>query len=202
MASKSISKSVIWQLTGKFALQGIAFFTAPIFTRLLNPEDYGYTALYSSWCSIFCLIIGLMTHGSIQNARVKYEEKEINSYLSSVLSISVISFSILFIIGFILKTQLAKIFSLNENLVVLAIIQSFFAYVINFYLSKLDNFKQVEKSTIISISQSLLIVSISLIAVIFTKGNKAIARIYSASIPTIVYGLIIFAFIYKKGKTI
>lgn len=48
MASKSISKSIVWQLIGKFALQGISFFTAPIFTRLLTPDDYGYTALYHS----------------------------------------------------------------------------------------------------------------------------------------------------------
>ena len=92
MASESVSKSVVWQLAGKFALQGIAFFTAPIFTRLLSPEDYGYTALYASWVSIVSLFIGLMTYGSIVNARIKYEKSQINGYLSSIMSLSVISF--------------------------------------------------------------------------------------------------------------
>ena len=73
MASKSISKSVMWQLAGKFALQGIAFFTVPIFTRILSPEDYGYTALYSSWSTILSLIIGMQTSGSIGNARIKQD---------------------------------------------------------------------------------------------------------------------------------
>ena len=71
MGSKSISKSVVWQLSGKFALQGIAFFTTPIFTRLLTPADYGYTALYASWLSILSLIIGLQVEGSIGNARLE-----------------------------------------------------------------------------------------------------------------------------------
>lgn len=202
MASKSISQSVVWQLAGKFALQGIAFFTAPIFTRLLTPEDYGYTALYASWISIFSLIIGLMTHGSIGNARIKYEEKEINSYLSSTLTISVISFALLLILGFFFRNWLSNILGIRKDLVILAIIQSFSAYILSFYLSKLDNFKQVEKSTILSITQSVLVVVLSLIIVINTKGNKAVARIYSQAIPSLIYGFIIFIIIYKNGKSI
>ena len=89
MSSSSISKSVIWQLLGKILLQGIAFFTTPIFTRILTPEDYGYTALYASWVSIFTLIVGLQTYGSIANARIKYEEEDLDSYLSSIRTLSV-----------------------------------------------------------------------------------------------------------------
>ena len=91
MASKTISKSVVWQLAGKFLLQGIAFLTVPIFTRILTTADYGYTALYSSWSTILSLVIGMQTAGSIGNARIK-EEININEYLSSIMSISILSF--------------------------------------------------------------------------------------------------------------
>lgn len=80
MVSKSISKSVIWLLTGKFLLQGIFFFTTPIFTRILTPADYGYTTLYASWLSIFSLIEGLQVQGSIGNARIKYGEENLSQY--------------------------------------------------------------------------------------------------------------------------
>ena len=93
MASKSISKSVIWQLAGKFALQGIAFITTPIFTRLLSTEDYGYAALYTSWLSVITLITGLCVYGSIANARIKYGEEKLDGYLSSIMTISLLSFS-------------------------------------------------------------------------------------------------------------
>lgn len=202
MASETVSKSVIWQLTGKFFLQGIAFFTAPVFTRLLSPEDYGYTALYSSWCSIFTLAIGLMTYGSIQNARMKYERREMDGYLSSVLSISIISFSICLLFGGVFRNFLSMLFGIRQDIVILVIIQSFFTYVINFYIGKLDSFKQVEKSTLISISQSVLVVVVSLVAVIHTEGNKAVAKIYSSALPPILYGLVLIGFIYRKGKVL
>lgn len=202
MSSKSISKSVVWQLTGKFALQGIAFFTTPIFTRILNPEDYGYAALYASWVSIFSIFIGLMTHGSIGNARVKYGEDIINSYLSSTLSISVFSFILFLVIGIVFRNNLSSLLGINQNLVILAIIQSFCGFVISFYTAKLDSFKQVEKSTLLSIIQSFLVISFSLIAVYYSNGNKALAKIYSGSIPTVLFGSFIVFYVYKNGKTV
>lgn len=200
MASESVSKSVVWQLVGKFALQGIAFFTAPIFTRLLSPEDYGYTALYASWVSIVSLFIGLMTYGSIVNARIKYEKSQINGYLSSIMSLSVISFLVFFVFSFVFRDCLSDILGIRKDLVILVVIQSFCSYVISFCISKFDNFKQVEKSTIVSISQSLLVVILSLIVVINANSNKAIAKIYSQAIPCILYGIVILIIIYKNGK--
>lgn len=202
MATKSISKSVIWQLTGKFALQGIAFFTTPIFTRLLSPEDYGYTALYGSWVSIVTLIVGLQTYGSIGNARIKYAEKEVNKYLSSIMSISLISFFIIFSFCFLFRKWLSNIFEIRQDLVILVVIQSFCAYTIAFYTAKLDQFKQVEKSTLLSVSQSLIVIILSLGAVLYFKENKAIAKIYAQAIPVIIYGIYFLILIYKNGRIV
>ena len=72
--NKSISRVVIFNVFGSFVLQGISFFTAPIFTRLLSPADYGITAVYTAWLGIFMLFVGLQTFGSIANARITYEK--------------------------------------------------------------------------------------------------------------------------------
>ena len=37
---KKLTNVLIGQTISKFLLMGISFFTAPIFTRLLNPVDY------------------------------------------------------------------------------------------------------------------------------------------------------------------
>jgi O-antigen/teichoic acid export membrane protein len=89
---KSISRVFVWQVAGKFVLQGISFFTAPVFTRLLTPSDYGQVAVYGAWVSLFSLFIGLQTRGSIANAKIKYNDDKIDAYLSSIMVISVISF--------------------------------------------------------------------------------------------------------------
>lgn len=200
MASKSISKSVIWQLCGKFALQGIAFFTTPIFTRILTPADYGYAALYMSWNSIFGLILGFQTYGSFQNALLKYEKEELNKYYSSVMTISLLSFIICLSIAIVFNQELALLLELRNDLVILVICQSFSSYIIAFYVAKYNSIKQVEKSTFLTVFQALLSIVFSLLFVLNTKENKAIAKIYGNAIPIIIIGIILIIGIYYKGK--
>lgn len=202
MASKSISKSVIWQLASKFALQGIAFFTTPIFTRLLSPADYGYTALYMSWNAILILILGLETHGSLQNALIKYEKDEQKKYYSSIMSISILSFVVFVIIAIIFNEQFAKLLSIRRDLVILVVCQSFAGYIISFYVQIFNSQKKVEKSAIISIFQTVLCIGLSLLFVLHTRNNKAVAKIYGNAIPILVIGIIMLIIIYIKGKCI
>ena len=202
MSSKSISKSVIWQLGGKFALQGIAFFTTPIFTRLLTPSDYGYTALYSSWLSIFSLLSGLQIGGSIGNARLEYGEKKLPEYLSSIMTVSLSSFIVFFVVSCLFHNHLEKVMGISSCLVILLSVQSFCAFLINFEVTRLDQLKSVEKSTVLSLCQAILVIILSLIFIITTKGSKAEAKIYGQSLPTILFGMVIFFLVYKRGKII
>ena len=202
MASRSISKSVIWQLGGKFALQGIAFFTTPIFTRLLAPSDYGYTALYASWLAILSLIEGLQVAGSIGNARLEYGEEKLPEYLSCIMSVSALSFFIILAISIIFHNYLASIMGISPEMVILVAVQSFCAFVINFEVGRLDQLKKVEKSTLLSLCQTILIVILSLIFVVTTKGSKANAKIYGQAIPVILFGIVIFVLVYIRGKLI
>jgi O-antigen/teichoic acid export membrane protein len=89
---KSISRVFIWQIVSKFILKGLSFFTAPIFTRLLTPSDYGQVAVYGTWVLLCGLFIGLGTYGSIANAKIRYGDDKIDAYLSSIMAVSVISF--------------------------------------------------------------------------------------------------------------
>ena len=202
MSSKSISKSVIWQLGGKFALQGIAFFTTPIFTRLLTPADYGYTALYASWLAILSLIEGLQVAGSIGNARLEYGEEKLPEYLSCIMSVSTLSFFVILLISIIFHNYLASIMGISSMMVILVVVQSFCAFVINFEVGRLDQLKKVEKSTLLSLCQTILIVILSLIFVVITKGSKANAKIYGQAIPVILFGIVIFVLVYIRGKSI
>ncbi len=202
MASKSVSRSVIWQLLGKFLLQGIFFITTPIFTRILTPEDYGYTALYASWLSIMGLIVGLQVSGSIANARIKYGEEKLNSYLSSIMTISLISFAILLIIISLFNKFISNLMGMSWYMVLLVTVQGFFSFVINFEITRLDQLKMPEKSTIFSLCQTILVIILSLIFVLFTNNNKAEAKIFGQALPIIVIGIVLLFFIYYRGKRI
>lgn len=199
MASESISKSVIWQLIGKFALQGVAFFTTPIFTRILTPENYGTIALYNSWSSILMVILSLQTYGSIATARIRFSKEEMPAYLSSTLSISVITYLFAFCVIIFFRDFFVRLFGINQLLVILLIINSFFGYVNVFYVSYLDQYKEVRKSCLISVFSGL---GSSLLSLVFVLNinNKVYGKIFGQLIPVLFLGLIILFLIYVKGK--
>jgi O-antigen/teichoic acid export membrane protein len=199
---KTISFVVLWQTIGNFSFQGVAFFTVPIFTRLLAVSDYGMVAVYNTWVSLSCLLVGLQTHGSIANARIKYEDDKMNGYLSSIMTISVISFFVFLMISLIFNKVLSNLLALQPDLIVLIIIQSFTSFCIAFYTSKLLQYKQVEKSTIISLVTTVLSTIFAIIFLLFTKKDRYIAKIYGNAIPVITIGFIIGVSVLKNGKTL
>ena len=50
------NKNAIFNLLGPILLNGISFFTMPIFTRLLGPAQYGIVAVFTTWVGILSLI--------------------------------------------------------------------------------------------------------------------------------------------------
>ena len=202
MNSKSISKSVVWLLGGKIALQGITFFSTPIFTRLLNPSDYGFTTIYGTWFSIFSLVIGLCVGSTIGNAWIEYGEEKLSEYSSSVMTIGIFSFfGVLFFVT-ILNSLFVKWTELSFPIIILLIIHSFFAFVISFEVSRLDQLKKVEKSTILSFALSVSVITTSLLFVFLAKENRWQAKVIGQILPTSIIGIVLLIIIYVRGKKV
>jgi O-antigen/teichoic acid export membrane protein len=199
---KSITHVILWQTAGKFILERIGFITVPIFTRLLTPSDYGQIAIYTTWVSLCSLIVGLQTYGSIANAKIKYTDDTIDAYLSSIITISLISFIVLLIISIVANRFFAKILGLRSDLVVLLVIQSFTSFCINFLIRKFLQYKQVERSTLLSLIVSISSTILAIIWVLLASENKYIAKIYANAIPTIIIGSGIVCYVYFKGRKI
>ena len=51
------NRSAFYNILGPVILNGINFFTIPIFTRLLGPEQYGVVSVYTTWVGIFSIIL-------------------------------------------------------------------------------------------------------------------------------------------------
>ena len=144
MATKSLSKSVIWQLIGKIVFQGIYFFTTPIFTRILTTTDYGYVTLYTSWLAIFSLVEGLSVSASLGNARIKYGEEKLSVFSSSIMTISVISFAVILVVMLVFGKFFSGLLGFNYLTLILLVVHSFFSFIISFEISRLDVLKEAK----------------------------------------------------------
>jgi len=196
----SLTKGAIFQTAGKFILEGVAFFTAPIFTRVLSISDYGRVSIYTTWCSLLSLFIGLQVSGSIANAKIEYSEEKLSSYMSSVMSISLASFTLFFALTSAFYKPLARFINIRADLVFLLVVQSFASFCVDFYNSKLIQYKQADKSMYLMTAVSLLSVALSLVFVFTLPCEKYISKIYGSAIPIIGIGIFLCAYVLVKGK--
>ncbi|HEN2786738.1 TPA: oligosaccharide flippase family protein, partial [Streptococcus agalactiae] len=65
MNTKKLLQSGFIYTLGNLLVQGLAFITLPIYTRVISTEVYGQYSLYVAWMGIITLFIGLQTSGSL-----------------------------------------------------------------------------------------------------------------------------------------
>lgn len=176
-------------LLGNILIKGITFISTPIFTRLLNPEEFGIFNSYQIYDTFFQLVISFAMYSSFKNAYLQFKEC-LEEYLSNVL--------ILVIVSFFLTISVINILPINisifgKPIINLLIITSFSNAVINIYCNYSYVKFEIRKYLIISITNTILNITISILLVkYFSIGNRYFARIYGYSIPSIVICAILY----------
>ena len=106
-----------------FITKGIVFFTTPIFTRIMNIDQYGMVATYNSWVSIIEIfaVLGLTSAG-VFNVGLNDNKENRNKYISICLGICNISTLLVFVLIFILKVFLGDTFIISGNLLIVMLL--------------------------------------------------------------------------------
>lgn len=123
----SLSAGIVVNLVATFLLRAIGIITAPITTRLLTTSDYGEMSIYSTWVGISMIVFGMQVFGTITNAQIKYENRDIFfNYCWNALLLSLFGH----IVGLILILPwietLSSLIKIVPALICLIIAQSFF----------------------------------------------------------------------------
>ena len=74
--SASANRLAFFNILGPVILNGINFFTIPIFTRLLGAANFGVVSVYTTWMQVLTIVMGVQTGGTIATARVHISEYE------------------------------------------------------------------------------------------------------------------------------
>ncbi|KHD44212.1 oligosaccharide flippase family protein [Streptococcus hongkongensis] len=198
MDVKKLFQSGLIYTVGNLLIQGLAFITLPIYTRLISVEVFGQYSLYVSWVGIISLFIGLQTSGSLSSGKTIYKE-EFDNFSSSALMISNISFLIFFVISYLFRSFFSKLLGFSELVFVLLIVQSFTNYIFNFFG---QYFIQLQKSFfnfILSLLNALFSVGLTL-SFLFFSENDFYSRIFGALIPNIIVAAIAIFYIYQHSS--
>jgi O-antigen/teichoic acid export membrane protein len=195
MENNSFLKHSKNYLIAEFFIKGSMFLTIPIFTRLLNPEEYGILAVYGSIVTIFTVILGLNFHGSVTRY---YHEKSphFKEFLKTNISFLLV-FNILCIPFFyVTKDTFGNFFNISENIFFIALLVSSLSSFFSIYLSYLRTSQQSPKYAVWSSVKNILIIIFSVIWTYLLIENRYYGSIY----PQLIITLCIVSYLFFKFK--
>lgn len=188
MKNSFLSASIIYFI-GNILLKGIAFFTLPIFSRIMLPEDFGQYSLYTASLGILSIFMGLQINGTVN---ISFRNKSIERFESYVSNITLVPLMGLFI-GLLLLLLLPNFIDLIQvpsfSFGIMMMIQTFFSIVTSIYQSELVIKSQPKKHFIFSIIATLVNVFLSLSFVLMLKNHTYFARVISGVLSNALIGL-------------
>lgn len=199
---KSISSVIVWQVIGKIIVQGIAFFSARIFTRMLTSDDYGQYSSFMSWVAVVGIVIGLQADGTLRIARKRFDDKEYSGYCSSVLFLSLCVYLIIQFLLIIFQKPLGILLRFPSHIIPLIAIFSFTVFAVTFFSTKLEFDLKVEKKVLISVIVAVFGFLLSIYLVNGFNELKYSGRIIGTLIPSVIASVFIIIAVFRGGRDI
>ena len=194
-------KAGMGYMFGNILVNGIAFLTMPIFTRMLSTSDYGVLGVYSTYVNIFLVIVGLNLNAAIARAHIDFKD-DFKQFLSANLFLSVISFGVIFAIVFLFRGVISEVSDLSYLLWVFILVQSFSTYVINYNSSRCIVLYKYKQQITISIINTVVGIALSILFIYLMKSDKYIGKIAGTAAPMAVIGIVLLALLLIKGRTL
>ena len=199
---KKQNRVAFFNILSTVLLNGIALFTAPIFSRLLPDSSYGLVSICNVWVSIIAIVFTLQTQGTLVNARVEYDEEKQRRYHSSALTLSICVYALCSAIVLVFLGPVAGLLKLPKTLVVLILIQAFGTFCINFLNTKYVYEFKAGRNMFLSLGVTLTALALSLIFVLnLPEGNRHLGRISALSLTYGGIGLGACIYVLAKGRT-
>jgi len=185
-------------LIGGFFNKGMAFFTVPIFTRLLSTSDYGIVTTYNSWITILAMVVGFALHTGIRIAFVDYKN-EMKDFMATTTTFTLLSGLVLSII--ILMVCRFMPTPISSTLILLCLLQSISSSLIEDFSMYLMMQYRYKFRTALMVLPNLISVIISVLFIKFVLTDHLyFGKIVPTAVITVLFGIVICVLVYSKSK--
>lgn len=194
-----LSSAVIYTI-GLVLVRGLGFISAPIFTNLLTPADYGITSTFATWTLLMQTVFSLYTQGSLVAALKDYKGKEYEKYVSCILNLSGVCFVICGALFLGNLGWISRLLGYTRFITVLLILSAYVSFVFNFYQVKLiyegKDLQYIISSFLVSLSS--IVISYVLIRIL-PKESAVDGRLLGGVIPLLVVTVGYLLIQYRRG---
>lgn len=200
-----VAKAALWFTFATMLQKGISFLTVPVFTRIMQPDQYGMFNVYLSWISVLTIICGMEFHTCVYiNGLAKMKtEKEKDELAVSLVDLSFLITLVLFVIYLIAYEPINQFLGMNTLMVSLMFLEALFVPVVNLWSTKQRFTYSYRKLLLWTIIQVTLNASLGIVFVLLsTNDNQALARVFSIALVQIVFGVILTVWFFSRGKMV
>ncbi|MCM1458714.1 MAG: oligosaccharide flippase family protein [Bacteroides sp.] len=202
MEKKNISapvKASIWFAVCNIVRKLIVYISMPLFTRIMDTEQYGIYTMYCSWSEIIFLFTTLSISTNVYNKCViKYKEK-IWEFTSSILVLTTLIS--VFVCGLIYNnfSFISNMIQIPKEVVLFILVDSVFMPAFNYWAITQRYEYKYKGIVALSMFQTILNPIVGVILVLNLNGSGA-ARCLSIVIANCIVNIPVYVWILIKGK--
>lgn len=192
-------KASLWFTICSILQKGISVITLPIFTRMMNTDQYGQYSIFQTWYNIFIIIITLNIHQEIFNKGLSDNEKCRDKFMCNQAGLLFFLTVFFCSVYLLLHNIINDLTGLTITLVLVMMLEILSNALIGLWSARKRFEFDYRKIVILTLIMSVLNPIIGIFAVYISK-DKAMARIISNAIVPIVVALVIVIVLRKKDK--
>lgn len=199
---KRQNRVAFFNILSTLLLQGISFFTMPLFSGLLGTSGYGVTRIYNTWVSVLAIVFTMQTQGTLVNARIEYPEGEQSKYQSSIMSLSLVVFLACSALVICFLEPISAALKLERLLIILMLVQAFGVFCVNFLNMKFVYEFKAGRNMAMSLGVTLTTLALSLLLILrLPQQTRYYGRIAATAATYGIIGIPACIGILAKGKT-
>jgi len=180
--------------------KGIVFiFTTPIFTRLLNTEQYGQYTLYQSWLSVLNVFATLSLSGAVFDSGLLDYEKDQGAFTAAMQGLSSLATLCVAATYFLFKPFWRQFMGLPDIAVYAMLLELLFIPAFRYWSMRQRFHYRYRALVAVTISIALAQSVLGIWAVLCTE-EKGIARILSVSLVNAFVGLCFYVYNFAWGR--
>ena len=193
-------KSGVWYTVSNFLLQGVAFITTPIFTRLMTKSDFGAFSNYTAWLSIVAIVCTLEFKSSVSRAYYDFTE-DFDGYLSSITFLGTLITAGFYALVLIFRGFFESLLGMDFLYINIMFLNVLFAPALEILQAKHRIQLKYKAFVVVSIVTTLSSTLLSVLLVTRLE-NRLAGRILGQALPLIIAYVIAFILVTSRGKMI
>ncbi len=91
LAASVPAQASAWYLAGSVLGKGLDLLFVPVFLALLTPDEYGRVAVFTTWLTLFSIVLTLRLEGSVGRAKFDRDAAAFQRYRSAVLVLGLLA---------------------------------------------------------------------------------------------------------------